>query len=317
MKKLTVIGLIFYFGLNGYSQRYETEFNWDTIDFENDYDYLKIDTSTNNSWQIGHPNKNYMGSAYSGEKAIITDTSFFYVSNNHSYFDLFIGDFNIDWYPEDIFIEFKHKFDTDTLKDGGYITVSYDNGTTWMNIIQDSAYWDVKPQWENKNLYTLRDTLYNGTPGFSGHSDGWVSTWFTWHYIPCGFKNSNIEIGDTMILRFNFISDSTNSNKEGWLIDDIRLYSVDLGSTIKSVNVTNNISIYPNPTTGISTIDLGDFYNDISLNIIDLTGEVISTKHLEYSKRVLLNSHNFQSGIYIVQLILDNKYSGIKRWIVN
>lgn len=131
MKKLIVTGLFFFLVVDGFSQWYQTEFNWDTIGFEENYEYIKIDTSSSNIWQIGFPNKTYLDSSYSGENAIVTDISNSYASDNHSYFDLYVGDFNYsDYYPWDIFIEFKHKFDTDTLKDGGYITVSYDNGNT-------------------------------------------------------------------------------------------------------------------------------------------------------------------------------------------
>jgi len=108
----------------------------ETITFEYSYPYLEVDTSNQNIWQIGTPNKAFFDSAYSAKNAIITDTVNYYPIDNISYFDLLIGAFNFnDLYPWNIYVGIKHKYDTDTLKDGGFITISYDNRTTWMNII--------------------------------------------------------------------------------------------------------------------------------------------------------------------------------------
>jgi len=126
------------------------DINWDTIKFENPYQYIEIGSTPDNIWEIGEPNKLFLDSAFSFPKAIITDTNDFYPTSNNSFFDLYIGNYNIDWFPDDIFIEIKHKFDTDTLKDGGYITVSYDMGETWANIIDDVSTWtEITPNESN------------------------------------------------------------------------------------------------------------------------------------------------------------------------
>ena len=35
------------------------------------------------------------------------------------------------------FLRFYHAFDTDTLQEGGYVEVTWDNGGSWTNIFED------------------------------------------------------------------------------------------------------------------------------------------------------------------------------------
>jgi hypothetical protein len=294
-----------------------TEFVWDTITFEEPYEYLVLDSSNQNIWQIGEPNKIFFDSAYSITNAIVTDTLNFYPSNNNSYFDLKIGEFNYNYfYPYDIFIEIKHKFDTDTLKDGGFISVSYDEGLTWANIINDtSGYWDITPGFGGEyasNLYTLNDTLFNGEFGFSGNSNDWVNTWFTWHILPV--KNSMEFQGDTMIVRFNFISDNIENNKEGWMIDNIKLYSVDLGGGINDMKPLD-FRILPNPMAEIAIIELNN-YSEIELSILNIQGQLVSQANYYNSQSIIINRHEFSAGIYFVKIKTDENSIGIRKLIV-
>jgi len=310
MKNLFLLLIISLTTLQSFAQW--TEFVWDTITFEEPYEYLQIDTSSQNIWQIGEPSKIFFDSAYSINSAIVTDTLNYYPLNNYSYFDLNIGSYNVDWYPDDIFIEIKHKIDTDTLKDGGFITVSYDQGLTWMNIINDTVYGQATPSWDNLNLYNLYDTLYNGEFGFSGHSNGWITTMFSWHYIPV--KNDIDVIGDTMIVRFNFISDSIENNKEGWMIDNIKLYSVDLGGGINDAK-SLKFNIAPNPMNEISIIKLEN-YSEIQLSIFNIQGQLVRQKKYFNNQSIIINKNNFNSGIYFVKIRTDSNLIGIKKLII-
>ena len=311
MKNLILLLTILLTSLQSFAQR--EEFVWDTISFEEPYEFLEINTSAQNIWQIGEPDKIFFDSAFSPTNAIVTDTQNFYPINNISYFDLKIGKFNYNrYYHYDIFIEIKHKFDTDTLKDGGFITVSYDKGSTWMNIIKDTVYWGVTPFVENLNLYSLSDTLYNGEYGFSGHSNDWVTTWFTWNFPPV--KSRMDYIGDTMIIRFNFISDSIDNNREGWMIDNIKLYSVDLGcgnDDIKPLEFT----ISPNPMNKSAIIELDD-YSKIELSIFDIQGRIVRQNNYINNQAIVIDKDKLNSGIYFVKIRTDKNLIGIRKLIV-
>ncbi len=311
MKNLFLLLTISLTTLQSFAQL--TEFVLDTITFEEPYEYLVIDTSSQNIWQIGEPNKTFFDSAYSVNNAIVTDTLNFYPLNNYSYFDLKIGAFNYnDYYPGDIFIEIKHKFDTDTLKDGGFITVSYDQGLTWMNIINDTVYEQATPSLDNLNLYNLYDTLYNGEFGFSGHSNGWITTMFSWHYIPA--KNNMDTIYDTMVVRFNFISDNIENNKEGWMIDNIKLYSVALDGGINDIK-SLKFKISPNPMNATAIIEMNS-YNEIELSIFNIQGQLVRQKNYFNNQSIIINKDRLNSGIYFVKIRTDENLIGIRKLIV-
>ena len=305
MKKHFILWLIILLNVKSFAQQYEKEFTWDLIRFDSTYQYVQIDTSKQNIWQIGTPYKVYFDSAYSIKRGIITDSINFYPINNYSYFDLFIGVFNYNnYYPYDIFIEFKHKFDTNSLYDGGYLTISYDKGKTWTNIIEDLNSWCSKPQLENENLYSESDTLFNGEKGFSGNSKGWISTWFAWY--ECLVKSTYADVSDTMILRFNFISDEINTNKEGWLIDDIRLYSVELGGAINESDNDELIKIYPNPVNSNIIIDLRTHYDAINIELIDMSGKSVYNNQF-YSRNIIsLDTDGLLTGFCFIKVMLNN-----------
>jgi hypothetical protein len=323
MKKYILILILTGTGLLAFSQIQTMKFPGDTIDiwtvisFEETSPYIHINPPSQNIWQIGAPQKTYFNSAYSVPDAMMTDTSNFYPVNNVSSFDLYVGQFNMGatsgWcYPYDIFIDFRHKFDTDTLMDGGYITVSWDKGLTWMNIINDSVYFGEHPNWNflpfggNPNLYSPNNVLFNGEPGFSGRSDGWVHTCLAWWVWPV--KTALDFPPDTMIIRFNFISDNDNHNKEGWMIDHIRIFSIDLGSWIgenPEGGKRSHVAPIPLKTSTIVTFDKQ--YDNVEYFLTDVTGRVCSVGQQDKCSWFTFDRGNISTGIYLLRLVINNQ----------
>lgn len=290
----------------------------DTLQFETDYPYLQTYPSDSNVWQIGTPSKTVFNAAFSPSKAIITDTLNPYPANNHSYFDVKIGAFNFfGFYENDMFIDMKHQYHTDSLSDGGYISVSYDNGATFMNIIRDTVYNEDRPAWENLNLYNESNTLYNGEFGFSGNSDGWVNTGFAWHYTPVINAPKPVSFPDTLILRFNFISDDLQSDKEGWMIDNIRFFAVDLGSNIDNPQLGQDLfSVYPNPLNNEAVVSLNKVYKQSKLRLFTASGKAINEQTTLNTDKIYLNRANLPPGLYILQLIADDKINATRKIII-
>ena len=302
MKKIIIALLISFNGFCCFGQ--PEEFIWDTISFDEQLPwYLNIDSSEQNIWQIGTPSKTLFDSAFSAPYSIVTDTINSYPPNNNSWFEVKIGEFNYEWwYPASVYMEIKHKFDTDTLVDGGFITVSWDDGLTWMNIIRDTIYWDETPGgFETENMYTENDTLYYGEFGFSGNSNGWITTSYSWHFYPV----KAITMSDTMLVRFNFISDSIETNKEGWLIDNIRLFSVDFGSSIDEYS-SSNFNLYPNPIDKTSTIDFKSVNNKIELEVFNNVGQRIYHKNHYNTKSIIFDKEGIKPGSYIIKIKTDD-----------
>ena len=298
---------------------------WTVISFEEPTPYIQNSSAPQNIWRTGIPQKSFFSQAYTVPNAMVTDTANFYPENNQSFFDLYIGDFNNNYglYLHDLFIDFRHKYDTDTLHDGGFITVSWDHGQSWMNILEDTLsmqFCAVSParqeyMYGNSNIYALSDTLYNGEHGYSGRSDGWVKTCMAWYDIPC--RDSPYFPPDTMILRFNFISDNIHHNREGWMIDQIRIYSIDLGSGIREYLAGNKRAfVAPNPVRISATVTFDKTYDHVNYLVTDLAGRSVLRGIPGKCSTFRLGRANLSPGIYLLRINFGEDYSESHRVII-
>jgi hypothetical protein len=289
---------------------------WQIINFDSACSYINVDTSQQNIWQIGRPQKTIFNAARSLPNAMVTDTVNNYPVNNYSHFDLYVGNFNVNEYPYDIFFDFWHKYDTDTLKDGGYITVSWDEGLTWMNIIRDSVYQGLPPYYSyyvtTPNMYQLTDTLYNGEYGFSGNSNGWIHTTIAWCMLPSKMNFPP----DTMIIRFNFISDSIQHPHEGWMIDNIRIFSIDLGGGIHYLYNNDLVNVSPNPVKTTTTLMFEKTYPSIDISVFDAQGKLWRQNAYSDCNRIIFDRKGLNSGLYYLKITFDHQNTQTKKIII-
>jgi hypothetical protein len=315
MKTFYLFSILAFLSLTGSSQDLsprtigDTLGPWTTITFEEPSEFIQILPTPGNIWQIGEPQKTFFNSAYTVPNAIITGTTGFYPVNNLSSFTLLISQENSNYqYPMNLFIDFRHKFDTDTLKDGGFISVSWDLGQTWNNILDDSlsGWWFVSPfrpetfVFGNTNLYSKTDTLCNGEHGFSGKSNGWVHSCVAWYDLPV--TDSDNWPPDTMLLRFNFVSDGNQNDREGWMIDQIRIFSLDLGSGTGDEQAGIKAKISPNPVLSDAFVTLDKVYDRVDYTIYDLSGKTLLNGTVENSNQFPILNRNFNPGIYMIKI---------------
>lgn len=294
---------------------------WTVVSFEEPSPYITILPVPQNIWQIGAPHKTFFNAAYTLPNVIITDTMNNYPVNNLSSFELIVGTFNFPWYPWSVFIDFRHKYDADTLSDGGYITVSWDNGITWANIINDTSnFFEITPHhpgyaFGNNNLYDTWSILVNGEQGYSGHSGNWIHSCMAWYNIPVDKRTEWLP--DTMRLRFNFISDNVQQNREGWMIDQIRLFSIDLGSGIREyMEGSTHSYFFPNPVTTTATFTLNKTYHDVHYELMDTRGLLISKGDRGTCDEFTFERTGIPSGMYLMRLFLDNRFIDTHRIII-
>lgn len=85
---------------------------------------------------------------------------------------------------------------------------------------------------------------------------------------------------------------------------------------ITSVGIIENsfesmLSVYPNPTTGNFSVDLGDYFNSIKVTLTDVNGRLIQTTDYSYSQILNLNI-NEPKGFYILTLESENQRAIIR-----
>lgn len=292
--------------------------SFDTITFEEIYPYLEVGNNPQNIWQIGKPNKLFFDSADASPNAIVTDTINNYPINNYSYFDLKLSQANFPGYMGlNVFLEIRHQYDTDSLIDGGFITVSYDSGNTWVNIMEDmEPTWCQLPWYNPFNLYNnYSDSLANGEWGFSGKSDGWVTTQFGWAICPVKSNINFDPYADTMLVRFNFVSDSIDNNKEGWMIDNIILYAIELGGSVEQLE-RPSFKLYPNPAHQTASIEFEGYHNNIQVEMYTSQGQLILQQHYPTSSNISVNTQDLIQGIYFLKISSEGKSIGLQKVVI-
>ena len=280
-------------------------YNFETNNINYEVDTLFIDSiaNCNNIWQIGQPNKLIFQSAYSLPNAIVTKLDTVYPINDTSSFiivheaDMALNDWGV------LFLQAMYKINTDTITDFGSIEFSPNNGNTWINLLTDTIY-------SQQNLY---DWSSNDKPVFSGNSAGWqiLSLCITDydHYF-------NISDGDTVLFRFTFISDSIQTFKAGWMLDDIRID--DWYENVQE-NIPKNmlIHVYPNPFTLQTNIQNGNAFENAIFQIYNTYGQQVKQINNVSGKTFIFGRDNLPNGIYLLRIKQKNRVVATKKIIIN
>ena len=272
----------------GYGQPFD-----DFVDFErdaSDWNYFTFDknTHTGNIWQIGVPGKSVFDSAYSPVHAIVTDTMHPYPANDTSTFIItHIRPLNAGG-NESLQLNFHFKMQTDSLTEFGKVEASTDQGVNWINLMtQDSA---------------LQFTWLEPKPVLTGSSNGW-------QYFSLELRSLTYIFGysDTLLYRFTFISDSIETGKAGWMLDDFQF--IDGWEGIDDNYSDHVVSIVPNPTTGIIKLNFTSERKHNHIQVLNTSGQVVY-KTSDYREDYLNLSH-LQPGVYFIRYSSENQsYTG-------
>nr|WP_299205020.1 T9SS type A sorting domain-containing protein [uncultured Brumimicrobium sp.] len=103
---------------------------------------------------------------------------------------------------------------------------------------------------------------------------------------------------------------------EGWMKDATASWSENCGTAgLEDFESALNISIYPNPTNGEFSIDLGETIQSLTIYITDITGKEVYSNGYKSTQKVNLNL-NDSPGVYFVTIEADgvqSKYKLIKK----
>lgn len=299
MKKLLLI--LFLFGsillrsqnvYNQYFDGFNTNPNTSII--------VGIQTSSTNIWQIGKPQKTLFSSASTTPNVIVTDTINTYPINNVSSFTFAVKQTS----PPIGFpyaLQWKQKLDMDAGFDGGIIEVSMNSGNTWINVHNNPAIYQFYGF-----LPANKDTINGNEYCFSGTDNVWRDIWLC---LPSSFTNLN----DTIMYRFTFKSDGVNTNKEGWMIDNMNAHTT-IVHPVKEISQIDNIVVYPNITNGIVNVEMKkksetDVISNIQL--FDNEGRLVETYGQNYTK-VVLDISKHKPGMYYLNITINKKVNKFK-----
>ena len=90
---------------------------------------------------------------------------------------------------------------------------------------------------------------------------------------------SILGVGPNSSIKFRWELGSDGCNGiTGWFVDDIVIYNCSEALAVNDFDVlNNNISIYPNPSSGVFNIKMKNM-TDFKFDLFDITGKVIMSK---------------------------------------
>lgn len=256
---------------------------------------VSVAANTNNIWQIGKPQKTLFYSAATLPNAIVTDTLNFYPKNNNSKFVLTIKNPYMNS-PFPFALQWKQKLNMDSKKDGGIVEFSNNGGGTWQNThnnVNVYQYYGFQPA--NKDTININEYCFSGTD----------TTWRDiWLCLAPAIANFN----DTILFRYTFKSDSVNTNKEGWMIDNFMAHTT-IFHPVKEISQIDEVVVYPTITNGIVNVEVKktsptDIIDKIELLNVD--GKIMEWYGQNYTK-VVLDLSKHIPGIYYVKISINKK----------
>lgn len=129
----------------------------------------------------------------------------------------------------------------------------------------------------------------------------------TGNYVQKGFTISGFP--NSITYSFRMVSDGSFTNM-GVYLDDI-LLTGDQNTAINENDWVNDITIYPNPTNGVFSIEAECMQN---IKISSITGVLVKELVVNNNKTTI-DLTSFSSGIYFAKIITD-KGSAIKKIVL-
>lgn len=293
MKKIITILLMLILSIetNGQSNFYYLNFE-DTTELK----HVFIDTFSNkrNTWQVGIPKKLNFNKSISTPNAIVTDLNKPYKTNDTSSFLITNTANGLGWIaPQFAFFSGSYQANTDSLKDFGKIEISLNKGLTWIDLVNDT-------------IYTKYYNWMSPKPILTGNSNGWKSFQVNMAQLGPVFKINRF---DTILYRLTFISDSSQSNKDGLMFDDLFFADFVDGPVNQMVN-NDLLSIWPNPANNELCFKFTNLDNNPTIRIYSSLGQLIFER-LQFDESSI-DLKDFSAGIYFIQFSL-NKNSFFKK----
>lgn len=264
----------------------DNPFLYINFDDTNCLGHLSIDkiSNPNNLWQIGSIVKPALDSAICHTRVIVTDTALPYAVNDTSVFlirSLVTEGF---YYGLRIF-QGNYYVQTDSLNDYGKIEFSPDLGLTWLDMLDDTTFGASINWWERPVL-----TGHTGTCKHFSAVLGDLAS------------QLNLQLGDTVLYRFTFISDSIYDNLPGIMYDNFHFTDFVEGISEIRFKPIKSI-IYPNPGSVNFTVEFENpFSESFELSIYDINSKLLLKMDNNTDNKISFKAGSLKPGLYIYKL---------------
>lgn len=255
------------------------------------------DTISNpyNIWQIGVPHKTVFDTVSTlNNIVIVTDTVNAYPVNDTSSF-IFeqVLDFPSYQTQQHYFgLNGGYYSNSDSLTDYGKIEISMKNSNVWYDVLNDTSLaYDFFTNPNNKPILT----------GNSNGPQGFYIDFFHFAYL------LNLQTNDTMLIKFTFISDSIQTNKDGLMFGCFNFF--DYYESVNDIATNIPSSIFPNPAFDHITLKTppNQSFKKMNIDIFESTGRKVKSLELPYQEALNISVNDLAEGLYYYKTVYDNK----------
>jgi len=310
-----------------YHDKFEESYYFDMFYYYN-YDttgILELNTlGLDSLWTAGMPNKDNWDTTFlmqhSRPLALMTDTQNYYPNNNHSVFNLNIEKpawtyyYNYCW--SRFLLQMSFACDTDTLKDGLFFEISFDGGSSFVNLMDSNLVLNSPNGPDRIDNFAFPQSSYvqDTIIGYSGIVKNNYSEYTYMESLEVDFlwdDENGFDVTDA-IVRVHFVSDSIDNAKKGVMIDN--LY-VTVEEWCHYVNIEEfkdeeNEVVYvtPNPVSEKSKIVFENERSELAqIRVFSNTGKLVEVYTTRENFVEIIKSE-FNKGIYIFQIQVGDKY---------
>ena len=203
---------------------------------------------------------------------------------------------------------FNHFVATERTWDGGNIKYSL-NGGAW-TLVPRAAF--------TQNRYNLlldgttsNDNPLRGQYAFTGTDGGSLSG--SWGQSVINLSTIGVVAGSNIKFRFELGTDGCNGI-EGWYLDEIYVYNCEQPIlAVENTEIGNNLQVFPNPTSGILTIQNSKQMKLDNAQVYSANGQLIKSFNLNSNaKSATIDLSGFVKGTYLIKVNSENESTNVK-----
>jgi hypothetical protein len=266
---------------------------------------------TTNAWVYGTSSKPF----FENELGWVTDSVNAYSDSLRSELVVMIPSNEDGWLYQTSWILFEHKFETDTLLDGGYMEYSCDS-INWEVVSQT---WGTSGPPQQLEVLRFTSVLHDTVQAFTGSEPEWQwsAVQFIWYYSvfhdnPSRSGGCTWENVDTLYVRFVFESDGIQTSKAGWMIRNITIGLDNFPGAVDEY-LLSAMELYPNPTNGVISFNfLENVTKPETVEVYDMMGKkVLSMPYQSTIDVSVLNAGNYivtvftKKGVFRQKLVVE------------
>ena len=102
---------------------------------------------------------------------------------------------------------------------------------------------------------------------------------------------------DTLLVKFKFASDNIQTNKEGWMIDNL-WFSYNLGIGINETSKSNDFFFRPNPFYDQTTLSFQTVSDKTTFTLYNTNGQIVKTVDNITGGQLTIHRENLAAGLY-------------------